>query len=367
MTATRTNSGNLRTRTAQSPTSLFPSFYDPSKASSWDYSPNHRELFKAAKSFREQHGIRAAGNDRFRNHLLLIDVQRDFCFPEGTLFVGGRSGTGAIDDSRRTAEFIYNNMGVITEITPTMDTHFPFQIFFPSFWNDENGNPLLPHDQIDGELTIIRERKPAGKASVNPAVAGFIVNGNYNWIQAFAAHYCKSLADGGRYMLYIWPEHCMIGSVGHALVGVVDEARMFHAYVRNIQSTVEVKGGNPLTENYSVLAPEVLMRQDGETLASMNTRFLEKLMDADRLIIAGQAASHCVKSTIDHILEHILTNDATLAKKIYILRNCTSAVAVPDGKGGFFVDFTPQAEDALKRYAAAGMNIVDSTTPIANW
>ena len=35
---------------------------------------------------------------------MLIDVQKDFCFPEGTLYVAGRSGTGAIVQTRTFAE-----------------------------------------------------------------------------------------------------------------------------------------------------------------------------------------------------------------------------------------------------------------------
>ena len=44
-----------------------------------------------------------------------------------------------------------------------------------------------------------------------------------------------------------------------------------------------------------------------------------------------------------------------------------SAVTVPDGKGGFVADFTPQAEAALQRFADAGMHLVKSTDPIASW
>ncbi len=31
------------------------------------------------------------------------------------------------------------------------------------------------------------------------------------------------------------------------------------------------------------------------------------------------------------------------------------------------VDFTPQAEEALKRFEDAGMHVVDSTTPTSQW
>jgi nicotinamidase-related amidase len=344
-----------------------PSFFDPKNANVYSFSPNLRELFVAAQSHRSQHGIGVSSRDKFRINLLLIDAQRDFGFPEGTLYVGGRSGTGAMDDSRRTAVFIYRNIRVLTRVIPTMDTHLPFQIFFPSFWIDEGGDSLQPHDTISGDLTITRLGKSAGRAAPNPAVAGFLCNGNYAWLRSQVEFYCRELEKVGRYQLYIWPEHCMLGSDGHALVGVVQEARMFHSYVRQIQSEVEVKGGNPLTENYSIFAPEVLQRFDGQSLASKNARFLGTLMTSDAVVIGGQAASHCVKSSIDHLLDEIMSQDPALAKKVYILSDCTSAVAVPNPSGGFFADFTPQAEEALARYANAGMNVVKSTDPIETW
>ena len=141
---------------------------------------------------------------------------------------------------------------------------------------------------------------------------------------------------------------------------------MFHGYVRGAQSWVEVKGGNPLTENYSVMQPEVLTRHDGQPLAQKNTSFLRTLLAADAVIIAGQAASHCVKSSIDDILAEIASTDPALAKKVYLLTDCMSAVTVPDGRGGV-ADFTDEADKALRRFADAGMNLVKSTERIATW
>ena len=92
-----------------------------------------------------------------------------------------------------------------------------------------------------------------------------------------------------------------------------------------------------------------------------------KLLDSDAVVIAGQAASHCVKSSIDDLLDSIQAQDPKLAKKVYVLRDCMSAVTVPDQKGGFLADFTPQAEEALKKFADAGMNVVDSTVPMEDW
>ena len=181
--------------------------------------------------------------------------------------------------------------------------------------------------------------------------------------------YCRRLEEAGKYRLYLWPPHCLLGSEGHALVGVVEEARAFFAFARSAETAVEIKGGHPLTENYSVLAPEVLVRHDGRPLAERNTRLIERLLEADRLILAGQAASHCVKSTAEDLLEEIQRRDPRLAGKVYLLADCMSSVAVPDPDraGELLFDFTPQAEAALARFAAAGMHVVRSTQPMAEW
>jgi nicotinamidase-related amidase len=102
-------------------------------------------------------------------------------------------------------------------------------------------------------------------------------------------------------------------------------------------------------------------------LGQRNTQFISTLLASDAVVIAGQAASHCVKSTIDDLLTEIVAQDPALAKKVYLVTDCMSAVTVPDGKGGFFADFTDDADKALQRFAAAGMHLVKSTDPISNW
>jgi nicotinamidase-related amidase len=338
-----------------------PDLFDPKRAADSRYRPDAAVLATAAADWRAQHAIRPAASDEKRVHLLLIDVQKDFCFPDGSLYVAGRSGTGAIDDSRRIAELIYRNLGVITEITTTLDTHLAYQIFFPTFWRDQAGAPLqafraIPADEI-----------ASGAVRPDPAMAKWLCGGNYTWLCKQVLHYAKELERAGKYQLYLWPPHCLLGSDGHALAGIIHEARLFHSFARTAQSSVEVKGGNPLTENYSVLRPEVLSRFDGGALAQRNTQFVQTLLAADAVVIAGQAASHCVKSTIDDLLDEIAAADPALAKKVYLVTDCMSAVTVPDGKGGFAADFTAQADAALQRFADAGMHLVTSGELITTW
>jgi nicotinamidase-related amidase len=338
-----------------------PPHHDPARAASFAYRPDQAAIAAAAPEWRKAHAIKPSGADELNLHLLLIDAQKDFCFPEGSLYVAGRSGTGAIDDSRRVADFIYRNLGALTHITTTMDTHFAYQIFFPSFWIDASDQPLTAH------RVITADEVSSGAVRPDPAVAKWLCNGNYAWLVKQVQYYCRELERAGKYQLYLWPPHCLLGSEGHALVGLLHEARLFHSFVRGSQSWVEVKGGNPLTENYSVMRPEVLTRFDGAPLAQRNTQFLKTLLAADAVIIAGQASSHCVKSSIDDLLDEIVASDPALARKVYVLTDCMSSVTVPDGKGGFAVDFTADAEKAQQRFAAAGMHLVRSTDPLATW
>lgn len=338
-----------------------PAFYDPENAAKWNYRADQQKVFEAAVEAKKKFKIKQAGGDRFKIHLLLIDLQKDFCLPQGNLYVGGRDGLGAIKDNQRIAEFIYRNLELITEVTATMDTHFAYQIFFAPFWVNDKGESAAPYTIIS--VDDIRK----GKYVPNPAIAWWLCNGNYPWLLKQVDYYVQELEKAGKYQLFLWPPHCLIGDEGHALPGVIQEARLYQAFARGAQAWVEVKGGNPLTENYSVLKPEVMLRWDGNPLVDMNNLFFKKLIASDAIVIAGQAASHCVKSTIEDLLHGIKAEDPELAKKVYIMKDAMSAVAIPDGKGGFIADYTQQAEDALELFRKEGMNVVRSVDPVENW
>lgn len=352
-----------------------PSFYDPADARKSDYDPDIGVVMAVAEDYRRANGIKPGASDAFQLGVLDIDNQKSFCFPDGSLYVGGRSGTGAMDDSQRGAEWTYRNIGYITDIWETFDTHLAFQIFFAPFWENTDGQMLSPHTLImlDGDTlvnvaldgTTILHRNVRPRAVVASLIPG--LNGNLPWLINQVKHYCRELAKAKKYTLYLWPPHCILGSKGHSLVGVIQAARMFHAFVRGRQSNNEIKGAHPLFENYSIFGGEVRSRFDGQPMTQKNVELIKKLHQLNALVIKGQASSHCVLSSIDDFLMELLAVDPALARKVYILRDCTSAVAVPNPAGGFFADFTPQAEAAFDRFANAGMNVVLSTTPIEEW
>ncbi len=59
--------------------------------------------------------------------------------------------------------------------------------------------------------------------------------------------------------------------------------------------------------------------------------------------------------TIADLLSDLHKEDPALAKKIYLLEDCTSPVVVPGA------DYTEQANEAFANFAEAGMHLVKST------
>src|SRR5262249_45055110 len=150
-----------------------------------------------------------------------------------------------------------------TEIVASLDTHQAMQIFHSVFFINAAGEHPPPY------TTIALNDIEAGHWQINPAVAvslGF----DLDYLSAHLRHYCKKLAATGKYELMVWPYHPMLGGVGHALVAAVEEAIFFHSIARRTQARFEVKGHNPLVENYSVLKPEVLEGVDGQPVADAN-------------------------------------------------------------------------------------------------
>ena len=145
-------------------------------------------------------------------------------------------------------------------------------------------------------------------------------------------------------------------------MSAVEEAVFFHSVARSTNPEFQVKGDIPFTENYSVLRPEVMTDAAGRTVAHPNAAFIRMLLEFDAVIIAGQAKSHCVAWTIDDLLDEIRIVDTALARKVYLLEDCTSPVVIPH-----VADYTEAADAAFSRFAAAGMHVVRATDPMASW
>jgi nicotinamidase-related amidase len=330
-----------------------PAHFDPSRVGEvWRV--RYEDRAREAPAWAENHGLDPAAEDAFRLCLLAVDIQNTFCIPDFELFVAGRSGTGAVDDSGRLCEFVYRNLGTITQIFPSLDTHHAMQVFHAIWLIDENGDHPAPYTLVSADDVA------TGRWRMNTAVAEAL-GIDVDYAERHLAHYTRRLAEGGKYDLTIWPYHAMLGGIGHALVSAVEEAFFFHGIARRSQPEFQVKGDNPLTEHYSMLGPEVTEGPDGDRLGAKNTELIEKLLRFDAVVVAGQAKSHCMAWTIDDLLEDEAAGER-LAERTYLLEDCTSPVVVPG-----VVDYTDEADAAFERYAAAGMHVVRSTDPIESW
>lgn len=304
----------------------FPGFYDPTRIGTLFYPDVARIAAEAAIA-----GLPPAAEDAHDVHLLLIDMQVDFCHPGGSLYV-----PGALDDLRRTIEFIYRNAARITHITCSLDSHLPGQIFSPAWWTDTAGRPPAPFTIISADDVRQGVWRPR-----------FAVEASRRYVETLEQQHKKQLC--------IWPYHVQIGSPGHALDPELWSAVFWHSLARRTDPHWLTKGSVPLTEHYSILQPEVpVPDQPG---GSKDQRFLDLLAAADILVIAGEAESHCVLETVEDLVEEFGGRPEVL-RKIYFLRDCTSPVQHPE------IDFHALAAARLAEFQALGVNLINSTDPL---
>ena len=232
-----------------------------------------------------------------KNVLFIIDPQNDF-HPGGSLGV-----PGANEDSARIADFIRDNVTKIDEIYVSLDSHHRIHIAHGVFWKNANGEHPAPFTLIKSEDVENGKWVPVDEGQLE-----------------HAKMYTKALEEKGRFVVCIWPEHCLIGTPGHAVVPTLNEA--LQEWVKVNMKTVEYihKGTNCLTEMYSAMAAEVPVADDLST--AMNMDLVARLNTADRLFICGEAKSHCVNYTMRDIARHWDKDHAGLI----LLDDCASAV-----------------------------------------
>ncbi|MCL2869249.1 hypothetical protein FWF48_00350 [Candidatus Saccharibacteria bacterium] len=254
--------------------------------------------------------------------LLTIDMQNDFMPGIGSLGV-----PGAKEDVQRLTRFIYNNMGHITQIMCSLDTHHLAQIFHPCWWIDEHGDHPTPFTIISYDDVKNGVWKP--------------VYGN----PKRSVEYVKALEAGGKQQLCIWPYHCLKGTNGAALENQFARMVYFHEAARASQARLIVKGEDIYSEMYGIIKAEY------DPNGFVNTPVLNAIEDFDEIYVAGEAASHCLPASVEQILEHYSNRPEVLAR-IFILEDCTSPVAT----------FEQYAKDKFESFKQQyGIQVVKST------
>jgi nicotinamidase-related amidase len=258
--------------------------------------------------------------------LLIIDPQNDFCdVPAGYRPVDPLTGTavapalpvaGAHADMLRTAQFISEAGSRLHEITVTLDSHHQVDIAHPTFWRHGDGAEVAPFTPITAAQVRAGAALPRDPAALPRTLA-----------------YLDELESRGRYVLMVWPVHCEIGTWGHDVHADVRDAynRWERAQLRNVRKVS--KGENPWTEHYSAIQAEVPDPQDEHT--QLNAALLAALDRAGLLLIAGEASSHCVRATTEHIVANLPGGHP---ERIVLLTDCMSPVAGFEAQHQAFLD-----------------------------
>jgi len=146
--------------------------------------------------------------------------------------------------------------------------------------------------------------------------------------------------------LMVWPVHCEIGTWGQNV-----HAEVHAAYNRWEDATQRIvtklnKGSNPWTEHYSAVMAEVPDAEDPAT--QLNQGFIAMLASADRILIAGEAGSHCVKATTEHIVENFGMRQLS---KLVLVTDCISPVT----------GFEAQYQSFLQEMRASGVRLAQTS------
>lgn len=264
--------------------------------------------------------------------LLIIDPQNDFCIANGP---GGEKGAlvvgGADADMNRLADFITKNEKRIGDINCTLDSHDPIHIAHPIFWVNSRGDNPPPFT-----LITVDDVKNGVWRAVYPS------------LQKRAQSYVESLAKNGRYVLCIWPPHCLIGSWGASVVPSVHNSLTRWAVKKFNKVNWVTKGSNFMTEHYSGVMADV--PDDNDVTTKLNTGLLDILSNYDEILLAGEALSHCLANTVTDIATQF--GDSQI-KKFTLLTDCSSSV------GGF----EKLGKDFVLNMSKRGMRLSDSV----NW
>ncbi|MDZ7865923.1 cysteine hydrolase [Acidovorax sp.] len=274
---------------------------------------------------------------------LVIDPQNDFCdlpaaWQPADPVTGMRTTpslpvAGAHADMQRTAAFVRARGALLDGIIITLDSHQQFDIAHPGYWQQADGRAVAAFTPITAAQVRAGAFAPRNAALLPRTL-----------------QYLDALERQGRYTHMVWPVHCEIGSWGHGVHAEVLAAcgewqLQRQRAVRNV-----FKGTSPFTEHYSAIEAEVPDADDPDT--ALNTRLLAALGAADRLFIAGEASSHCVRATTEHIVQHLpRLQPGWEPARITLLTDCMSPV------GGFEAEHTAFL-DAMR---AQGVQLARST------
>jgi nicotinamidase/pyrazinamidase len=230
-----------------------------------------------------------------KTSLLIIDPQNDFCMPGSSLFV-----ENADADMHRLSKFITENANKIDSICVSLDMHLFEDIAHPIYWINKEGKHPEPFTNI-----TVEDVKSGVWKTANPVM------------ESHALHYLEKLQKDKKFTHTIWPYHCIAGTFG---------ANIFPPLYSSLRTWMEktgktfstyIKGMNPTSEQYGIFQSEY-----GEEEEFNHNLFASIFSNNENVLVAGQAKSHCVATSLKQILDTYPES----VKKITLLTDTTSNV-----------------------------------------
>jgi nicotinamidase-related amidase len=263
--------------------------------------------------------------------LLVVDPQNDFCVgDDGHGNQGALVVPGADEDMKRLAAMVDRLGKKLTDIHVTLDSHRLIDISHPRWWKRVgDGSPPDPFTILGMD-----DGKVAALDSANwmaPTSSEFTT-----YVPSFlnrSRQYLAALATDGRYPHCIWPPHCLIGSWGHNVMSELFTALQKWEDTEFAMTDYVTKGSNPWTEHFSGVKAEVPDPTDPDS--QINTRLIQTLEEADIVVIAGEALSHCVANTVRDIVDCF--SDPKYIEKLTLLTDASSSVAGFESLGDEFL------------------------------
>jgi nicotinamidase/pyrazinamidase len=256
--------------------------------------------------------------------VLAIDVQNDFM----DITSAALPVTGAVKDTERIADLI-KKVNPQT-IFASQDSHYTLDIAHTGWWKDAQGNNLPPFTMI---------------------TSADIENGKYIPVidPKRSLDYIKKLEANGEYVHILWPDHCLMGTEGHAFHPTFFAAIQEWMHKNKRWANFIVKGVNPYTEHFGIFRANVPLQEDPNT--QVNQGIFATLNSHDTIYLVGQARSHCVANS----LKQMLSIAPQLASKLVVLEDCMSNVA------GLPTDFYNMVDTIYSDAKAQGVQITTST------
>lgn len=239
-----------------------------------------------------------------------IDLQNAFVKAVEPLCV-----PGAPEDNVRIKELIRTLAPFISDIILTVDTHPEDHIGHPGYWRTHDGASPAPFTFITPDMI------QSGAIIANDASK-----------RDYAHDYVNAL--GGS---MVWPVHCVPGTDSHKLSDEIEVAvKNWKAFTGGVPTIVK-KGFHLDLESFGIFAPEYEGHED--TTADFNDALIGNLLFGNEpILVVGEARSHCVKRSIEQLVERIKEYDLPFdLGKIILVKDCMSDVPGFEAVGAQFL------------------------------